>query len=79
MGGATDVIALQIVHTLTMVEVALDRQHQPTAYLLGMGQGARELDAIARVTRGLAQGWRAQLRGRTPIPSNALGDRGGAT
>ena len=56
MGGATMVVALPIIQTLTTVEVALDRPHQPAVYLLGMGQGARELEAIARVTKGLAQG-----------------------
>ena len=56
MRGATVVIALQTVQTLTTVEVALDRSPQPTAYLLGMGQEAREVEAIAKVTRGLAQG-----------------------
>ena len=73
------VVALPIIQTLTMVEVALDRLSQPTAYLLGVGQGAREMEAIARVTRGLAQGGRAQLIGRTQIPSNVLGAMGGAT
>ena len=67
------------VQTLTMVEVALDRPPKPAAYLQGVGQGARELGAIARVIRGLAQGERAQLIGRTQMPSNALGARGGAT
>ena len=60
-----------------MVEVALDRPPQPAVYLLGVGQGARELEAIARVTRGLAQGGRAQLLGGTEIPSNAWGARVG--
>ena len=62
-----------------MVEVALDRPPKPTACLLGMGQGARELEAMARVARGLAQGRNAQIIGRTQNPSNALGARGGAT
>ena len=79
MGGATVVIALQTIQTLTMVKVALDRPPQPAAYLLGMGQGARELEATDRVTRKLAQGGRAQLIGGTQIPSNALGARDGAT
>ena len=73
------VVALPIIQTLTTVEVALDRPPQPTAYLLGMGQGAMDLEAIARVSRGLAQGGGAQLIGGTQIPSNALCVRGGAT
>ena len=73
------VVALPIIQTPTMVEVALDRPPQPAAYLLGMGQGAMELGVMARVTRGLAQGGRAQPIGRTQILSNALGTRGGAT
>ena len=77
MGGATVVIALQTIQTLTMIEVTLDRPPQPTAYLLGVEQGARELETIA--TRGLAQGGRSQLIGRTQIPSSALGARDGAT
>ena len=56
MGGAAMVIALPIFQTITTVGVALDRPPQPAAYLLGMGQRARELEAMARVTRGLAQG-----------------------
>ena len=38
MGEATRVAVHQIIQTFTMVEVALDRQPQPAAYLLGMGQ-----------------------------------------
>ena len=72
------IVALPIVPTLTMVEEALDRPPQSTAYLLSMGQGARELEEIARVTRGLAQGG-GTANGRTQILSNALGTRGGAT
>ena len=73
------VVVLPIMQTLTMVEVALDRPPQSAAYSLGVGKGARELEAMARATRGLAQGGRAQLIGRTQIPSNALGARGVAT
>ena len=58
MGGATMVVALPIIQTLTMVEMALDRPPKPAAYLLSMGQGSGELEAIARVTRGLAKGGR---------------------
>ena len=79
MGGDTMLVALPIIQTLTMVEVALDRPPQPTAYLLGIEQGARELEVIARVTRRLAQGGRAQPIGGTQILSNALGLKGGAT
>ena len=79
VGGATVVMALQTIQTLTTVEVAMDRPPQPAAFLLGMGQGARELEAIAKVTRGLAQGGWAQLIDGTQIPSSALGVRGGAT
>ena len=42
-GRAESVVALLIIQTPTMVEVALDKPPQPTAYLLGMGQGAMEL------------------------------------
>ena len=48
------VVTPPVTKTPTMVEVALDRPPQPTAYLLGMGQGARELGVIVRVTRELA-------------------------
>ena len=37
-----------------MLEAALDRPHQPTAYPLGMGQGALEMEVMDRVTKGLA-------------------------
>ena len=47
--------------------------------LMGHWKGARELEAMARVTRGLIQGGMAQLIGKTQIPSNALGARDGAT
>ena len=43
-----------------MVEVALERPPQPTAYPLGWEQEAMELRVIARVTKGLAQVGRAQ-------------------
>ena len=79
MGGVEIVVALPTIQTLTMVEVSLDRPPQSAAYLWSMGQGARELEVIARVTKGLAQGGRAQLIGETQITSNALGARGGAT
>ena len=62
-----------------MVEKALYRPPKPTAYPLGMGQGALELGVMARVTKGLAQGGKAQPIGGTQILSNALGARGGAT
>ena len=39
MGEATMVVALPIIQTPTMVEVAIDRPPQPAVYLLGMGQG----------------------------------------
>ena len=77
VGEAEMVLALPLIQTLTTVEVALDRPPQPAAYLQGMGQGARELEAIARVTKGLAQGGRAQFIGGIQIPSNPLGARGG--
>ena len=67
MGGVTMVVALPIVQKLIMVELGPDRPPQPAAYLLGVGQEAKELAAMARVTRGLAQGWRAQLIGGTQI------------
>ena len=65
--------------TPTMVEVTLDRPLQPTAYLLGMGQGAMELEVMARATKGLAQGGSAQPIGGTQILSSASGARGWAT
>ena len=75
MGGNTVDIALQIVQTLTIVEVVLGSPPQLAAYLLGMGQGT---ESNSQSNKVLAQGGRAQLIGRTQIPSNALGARGGA-
>ena len=79
MGGATMIVTPPIAQTPTMVEVALDRPPQPEAYILGMGQGAMKLGVMARATRGLAQGGRAQPIGGTQILCNALGARSGAT
>ena len=45
----------------------------------GCGTGALEMEVMFRVTKGLAQGGRAQPVGRTQILSNAIGARGGAT
>ena len=53
------VVVVPVVQAPTMVEVALDRPPQLTAYQLGMGQGAKELGVIVRVIRELAQGGRA--------------------
>ena len=58
MGGATIVARLPIAQTPTMVEVALDRPPQPTAYPLGMGQGAIELGVMAGPAKGLVLGGR---------------------
>ena len=73
--AAKMIVAFPIIQTLTMVEVALDRPPQPAAYILGVGQGARELEAVAKVTKELAQGGRVQLIGGTQILSNASGVR----
>ena len=68
-----------VTQTLIMVEVTLDRLPQCTAYPLGVGQGAMELGVMGRVTRGLAQGGRAQAIGGTQILPNALDARGRVT
>ena len=60
-----------------MVEVAPYRLLQPTAYPHRMVQGAMELEVIARATKGLAQGGRAQPIGGTKILSNASAARVG--
>ena len=73
------VVTPPIAQTPTIVEVALDRPPQPTAYPLGLGQKAMELGVMARATEGLVQGGSAQRIGRTQILSNTLGTRGGAT
>ena len=62
-----------VTQTPTMVEVALDRLSQPAVYPLCVGQGALEVEVMNRVTKGLAQGGRAQPIGGTQILSNALG------
>ena len=41
--------------------------------------GAPEMEVMDWLTKGLVQGGRAQLIGKTQILSNALGARGGAT
>ena len=46
------VVAPQDAQTPTMVGVALDRQPQPKAYPLGMGQGTLGMEAMDRVARG---------------------------
>ena len=48
---------------------------QPTAYPLGVRQGAMELGVMDRGTQGQAQGGRAQPIGGNQILSNALGTR----
>ena len=79
VGGAAVVAALQIVQTLTTAEVVLDRPPQPTVYLLGVGQEARKWEAIARITRGLAQEEGTAKKSGTQILPNALGASGEAT
>ena len=73
------VVTSPVAQTPTMVEVDPDRPPQPTAYPLGVGQGAMELEVVDRAIKGLAQGGREQPIGGTKILSNALGARGGAT
>ena len=73
------VVTPPVTQTPTMVEVALDRPPQPTAYSLGLGQGAIEPGVMDRTIKGLAQGGRAQPIGGTQILSTVLGARGWAT
>ena len=60
MGGDAMVVIPAVAQTPTMAEVALDRPPQPTAYPLGVGQGAMELGVMDRTIKGLAQGEMAQ-------------------
>ena len=64
------VVTSPVTQTPTMAEVVLGRSLQPTAYPLGKEQGLGVMD---RATKGLAQGGKAQLIGRTHILSNASG------
>ena len=79
MGGDTKVVALPVTQIPVMVWVGLDRWPKATVYPLGMGQGATEMEAMDRVTKGLMQGQKVQPIFRIPTPSNASCARGGAT
>ena len=76
MEGDAIVVALQVIQYLTMEGVALDRQPQPVAYLLGMRQGTLGMGAMPRVARDLMQGGKAWPIIGIQTPCNALGARG---
>ena len=70
MGGDTMVVLPPVAQSPIMVGAALDRLSQPTAYPLGVGQGAMELKVMDRVTKGLVHRGRAQSVGSIQTPSN---------
>ena len=69
VGGDTKVVIPPVTQTPIMVGVALDRPSQLTAYPLGVGLGALEMEVVDRVTKGLVQGGRAQPIVRTKLPT----------
>ena len=78
-GRGAIVVTPPVTQAPIMVGASLDRPPHPTAYPLGVGQGALEMGVMDKVTKGLAQGGRAQPIGGTQILSNALGAMGGVT
>ena len=61
------IVTPTVAQILVMVGVALDRPLQPAAYLVGMRQGALEMEVMGKVTKGLPQGEREQPIGRIQI------------